>query len=237
MPQHHKTIRVIARNTKEIKHELLKYLKQGKVFEVGALLAIASDLIMSSSSTTDGENGSIGFKTIMEMRQFLLQEMSRSLIGASNTQLMEIKKTLRLLEIFDRVGDKLIPHMPMWDDNPSDSGIRVASLIENAAYDEEEEVEYDSDYDAVERYTPLPNNYIPVRDNYTTSPYNLGHRDYCTRSFSTHVHSPSWLEEGSSHVDVPLPLPAIVKGAMTKRGLSKKHASSIAKAIRHLRYR
>ncbi|XP_074275022.1 uncharacterized protein LOC141599043 [Silene latifolia] len=238
---HPKTIRVMARNTTEIKHEFLKYLEQGKVFEVGALLAIASDLIMSSSSTIDVENASIGFKNIMEMRQFLLARISRSLGASSNTQLKEIKNTLRLLEIFDRIGDKLLPLMLMWDDSTSEVGNRVASLIEKAAYDEKVEVEYD--HDAVLRYC---NTSKTLLDDVKPTWELLRGRSFgnCTRKFSTKAHSQSWLEERSSPVVVPLPLPTegrflAWKGARTKYVLLKKHASfigALAKAVRHLQY-
>ncbi|XP_074278813.1 uncharacterized protein LOC141602423 [Silene latifolia] len=239
---HPKTVRVMARNTTEIKHEFFKYLEQGKVFEVGALLAIASDLIMSSSSTIDGENGSISFKNIMEMRQFLLARISRSLGASSNTQLKEINKTLRLLEIFDRIGDKLLPHMPMWDDSTEEVGNRVASLIEDAAYDEKVEVEYD--HNAVLRYCKTSKTSLhdvkPTWEICSGRSFGNG-----TRKFSTKAHSPSWLEESSSRVDVSFPLPTegrflAWKGARTKYVLSKKHASltgaAFAKAVRHLRY-
>ncbi|XP_074299657.1 uncharacterized protein LOC141630796 isoform X2 [Silene latifolia] len=94
------TVRLIALNTTEVKREFFNYLKEGKLIEVGALLLVAkSQVLLSPSTTAKGEGEEEGeFRSISEICDSAF---------VTELTINNEMRTLTLLEIFDKIGDKL----------------------------------------------------------------------------------------------------------------------------------
>ncbi|XP_074309909.1 uncharacterized protein LOC141644311 [Silene latifolia] len=120
------TLRLIAQNTTEVKREFFNYLKEGKTIEVGALLLVAKSQILSpSTAKEEGE-----FRSIFEIHDFVATK--------KNNKLVEMEDMLVLLEIFDKIGDKLAILLRL-DFTPTCerdcSALLAGSLIEDAGFD------------------------------------------------------------------------------------------------------
>ncbi|XP_027071171.1 uncharacterized protein LOC113773082 [Coffea eugenioides] len=103
-------VRLLAQKTKEVEFEFFKYVKEQKLVELAGLLLVAHEKVMP------------GLEERMKIRNFVLKEAAflnlqeiRSLYGSGDEKsLQEVKKKkvemeaiLLLLEVFDRIGDKL----------------------------------------------------------------------------------------------------------------------------------
>ncbi|XP_074309902.1 uncharacterized protein LOC141644307 [Silene latifolia] len=168
------TLRLIAQNTTEVKREFFNYLKEGKTIEVGALLLVAKSQIFSPSITAKGEGE---FRSMSEMLDFVL--------NTKNNKLVEMKETLVLLEIFNKIGDKLATLLRL-DFTPTCqrdcSALLAGSLIEDAGFD-------------------VKAKYLDVYYSWTADEPNivkLTHEDYIynTRTRVTDM-LPNWIKEAA----------------------------------------
>ncbi|XP_027071173.1 uncharacterized protein [Coffea arabica] len=107
-------VRLLAQKTKEVEFEFFKYVKEQKLVELAGLLLVAHEKVMP------------GLEECMKIRNFVLKEAAflnlqeiRSLYGSGDEKsLQEAKKKkvemeaiLLLLEVFDRIGDKLSAYL------------------------------------------------------------------------------------------------------------------------------
>ncbi|XP_027066491.2 uncharacterized protein [Coffea arabica] len=107
-------VRLLAQKTKEVEFEFFKYVKEQKLVELAGLLLVAHEKVMP------------GLEEHMKIRNFVLkeaaflnlQEITSLYSSGDEKSLQEVKKKkvemeaiLLLLEVFDRIGDKLSAYL------------------------------------------------------------------------------------------------------------------------------
>ncbi|CAI9100556.1 OLC1v1037682C1 [Oldenlandia corymbosa var. corymbosa] len=139
-------VRLLASKTLEIEQEFLKYLNERKLFELMALLMFARDRVMpgleGSSKIRD-----IVVKEIATLKMFIFRSTydvdSHALVCEAQQKKMEMEAILLLLEIFDRIGDRIDAYLLHYDskgDSQLDSVRKVSWLLKEAGFDAELEL-------------------------------------------------------------------------------------------------
>ncbi|XP_039034400.1 uncharacterized protein LOC120170527 isoform X4 [Hibiscus syriacus] len=111
-------VRMIFRATKEVEKEIYRYVKDGNVIEIAALLMVAREEVTSPSLFKDLCDPAL--KGSMSLRQLVLSEIvslmasETTLVSTSeevhdelNNKLETMMSMFRLIEVFERAGDKI----------------------------------------------------------------------------------------------------------------------------------
>ncbi|CAI9111784.1 OLC1v1012101C1 [Oldenlandia corymbosa var. corymbosa] len=192
-------VRLLASKTVEIEQELLKYLKEGKLLELTALLMFARDRV-----TPCLEGGS-------KTRDFVLQEIAAlkififrstcdfdkgKLVFEAQKKKMEMEAVLLLLEIFDRVGDKIEAYLHCSEGDSEPDDVReVCWILKEAGFDAEFEIldEKNDSYSSGYHLSPWEDSY------HSASCKAIGRRGFGTSAMAKKVGSRSDFSSQSFH--------------------------------------
>ncbi|KAK8544967.1 hypothetical protein V6N12_025824 [Hibiscus sabdariffa] len=111
-------VRLLFRATNEAEKEIYRYVKDGKLIEVAALLTVAREEVTSPSFfkglCDPALNGSMSLRQLVLSEIVSLMASQITLVSTSeevhdelNNKLETMMSMLRLVEIFERVGDKI----------------------------------------------------------------------------------------------------------------------------------
>ncbi|KAK8649563.1 hypothetical protein V6N13_139235 [Hibiscus sabdariffa] len=111
-------VRLLFRATNEAEKEIYRYVKDGKLIEVAALLTVAREEVTSPSFfkglCDPALNGSMSLRQLVLSEIVSLMASQITLVSTSeevhdelNNKLETMMSMLRLVEVFERVGDKI----------------------------------------------------------------------------------------------------------------------------------
>ncbi|KAK8500741.1 hypothetical protein V6N12_031401 [Hibiscus sabdariffa] len=118
LARHLECVRLLFRATKEVEKEIYRYVKDGKLIEVAALLIVAREEVTSPSLFKGlcyhDLNGRMSLRQLVLSEIVSLMTSQITLVSTSeevhdelNNKLETMMSMLRMIEVFERVGDKI----------------------------------------------------------------------------------------------------------------------------------
>ncbi|KAL4332195.1 hypothetical protein GQ457_07G016170 [Hibiscus cannabinus] len=164
MDRHLDRVRLHFRATKEVEKEVYGYVKDGKLIEIAALLTIAREEVTSPSlfkGLCDLDlNGSMSLRQLvlseivsLMASQIALVSTTEEVLDELNNKLETMMSMLRMIEVFERVGDKIeLYRRYLFKCFPEFWAAQMACMLIGEGLAEYEDFEFKSDD---ESYTPL----------------------------------------------------------------------------------
>ncbi|XVF18328.1 hypothetical protein REPUB_Repub11eG0012200 [Reevesia pubescens] len=108
------TVSFLVESTKEVDEEIYRYVIEGKVVEIATLLIVARDKVMSPSifKCSDGSLNLREFLSNMIMFSSMQNNGENLELGSKcENQLAMWMHMLQLVEVFERIGDKILAYL------------------------------------------------------------------------------------------------------------------------------